>query len=57
MKILDIVEVMCSAVDDTIFKQWKHEGYIDFMNSDGFRVVIDGKRYLVRIEENAVKEG
>lgn len=36
MKIVDITECIMNTVENTIFKEWKHEGYIEGMDSEKY---------------------
>lgn len=55
MKIIDIVDVLVSAIDKTIFESWKHEGFIGGMTSAGADFVVDGKEYVLTLRE--VRDG
>ena len=49
MKTIDITECIAEAIESKIIKEWKHEGYIDGMQSDNVFVVIDGKTYCIKV--------
>lgn len=51
MKQVDIIEAMVNAIEETIFNDWKHEGFINCYSSEHISVVIDNKRYNLRIHE------
>ena len=51
MKSADIVEVFVSSVDETIFKKWRHEGFVGGFSSCEANFVIDGKEYVLRLSE------
>lgn len=51
MKIADIAELIGKAIENTIYKEWKHDGYIDVVFADSVNVVIDGKRYEIKISD------
>lgn len=51
MKIVDITECMMNAVENIIFKEWRHEGYICDMKSEEILVIIDGIEYVIQIKE------
>lgn len=55
MKQVDIMEALVNAIDEKIFKEWKHEGFIGGCSSEHIDVEIDGKEYVLRIDE--VKDG
>lgn len=55
MKTVDIMETLTSAIDETIFQKWKHEGFIGGFTSEHINFEIDGKEYVLQIEE--VKDG
>lgn len=52
MKIIDITEAIVNSLENKIFEEWKHEGYIDGFTSDKAYVVIDGTRYKITVEES-----
>ena len=53
MKNCDIMETFVAAVEDTIFKSWKHEGFIGGWTSESADFVIDGKEYVLKLREVA----
>ena len=53
MKSADIIEVFTSSVEETIFKKWRHEGFIGGFSSEQANFVIDGKEYVLRLSEVA----
>ena len=53
MKSADIIEVFTSSVVETIFKKWRHEGFIDGFTSCDANFVIDGKEYVLQLREVA----
>ena len=55
MKQEHILEALVNAIDEKIFKEWKHEGFIGGCSSEHIDVEIDGKEYVLRIDE--VEEG
>ena len=55
MKTEDIMECFVSAIEEKIFKEWRHEGFIDGWSSGHVNFETDGKEYVLRISE--VKEG
>lgn len=52
MKQVDIMEAVDSSLQNILFKQWKHEGYMDGWNSQQVAFVVDGKRYILDIKES-----
>ena len=52
MQKVAIVEAIQNMVEEKIFKEWKHEGYINGCYSNGVAVNIDGKDYLIEIKES-----
>lgn len=55
MKIDDIIVCLSNEIEDTIFKQWKHEGFICGLSSEHINFEIDGKEYVLKLYE--VKNG
>lgn len=53
MKNCDIMESFVTAIEETIFKQWRHEGFIGGWSSDYVDFVIDGKEYVLKLREVA----
>ena len=51
MKTVDIMEVFANSVEQKMFKEWRHEGFIGGFSSDHLNFVIDGKEYIVNIKE------
>lgn len=51
MKSVDIMEVFVQAVEEKIFKEWRHEGFIGGFTSGGANFDIDGKEYTLRLKE------
>ena len=49
MKTVDIAETISDAIEETIFKKWKHEGHVDGVYANGVSCHIDGKDYLIKI--------
>ena len=61
MKQIDIVESLAKNVENIIFKEWKHEGYIGVTEREGFYCDIDGVLYRIDVtivpeEEEAAPE-
>lgn len=53
MKNCDIMETFVTAVEETIFKAWRHEGFIGGWSSDYADFVVDGKEYVIKLREVA----
>lgn len=51
MKIVDIAEAISDMIENRIYGDWKHEGYINYINSDVVSAQIDGVNYEIMIEE------
>lgn len=51
----DIMESIATDIEETIFKKWKHEGFIGGCSSSHVNVEIDGKEYVLALHE--VEEG
>lgn len=51
MKSCDIIETIVSTIEKTIFKEWRHEGFIDWWNSDSAIFDIDGKEYVLNLKD------
>lgn len=49
MKSADIIEVFTSSAEETIFKKWRHEGFIGGFTSCDANFVIDGKEYVLQL--------
>lgn len=52
MKNVDIMEAITNCIENKILKEWRHEGFIDQMLSDGIRFEIDGKKYTIELIEH-----
>ena len=55
MKEVDIMETITTAIEDKIFEEWKHEGFIGGFTSEHIDFEIDGRQYVLLIKE--VKDG
>lgn len=51
MKQIDIVNSLAKNVEDVIYKEWKHEGYVGATEREGFYCDIDGTLYRIDIRE------
>ena len=49
IKTVDITEALVNSLENKIFDEWKHEGYIDGFTSDKAWAVIDGKKYEITV--------
>lgn len=56
MESFDLAELIVKAIEQTVIKEWRHEGYIDCFQSDIVNAVIDGKRYSIKLFESEMKE-
>ena len=54
MKDCDIMEAVVSSIEETIFKAWKHEGFIGGLTSGHANFEIDNREYVLVLHE--VKE-
>lgn len=52
----DIMDVVQQQIESVIFKDWKHEGYIDGFYSDSVYFVVDGKYYRLSLVEGVKPE-
>ena len=55
MKEADIMEVVTLAVEETIMKKWRHDGFIGGFSSGYSNFEVDGKEYVLVLHE--VKDG
>ncbi len=55
MKSVDIMEMLTTSIEKTIFGDWKHEGFIGGFTSDHINFEIDGREYVLKLSE--VKDG
>lgn len=55
MRQSDIVDALTAAIENKVFGEWRHEGFICGNSSEHINFEIDGKEYVLRIHE--VKEG
>lgn len=49
MKSCDVMETFVYAVENTIFNEWRHEGFIGGWTSNSANFVIDGKEYVLKL--------
>jgi len=52
---IDIIEVIQQNIENVLFKAWKHDGCIDFFNGGEIQFEVDGKKYILSLEE--IKDG
>ena len=55
MKNADIMGVFITSIEEKIFKEWIHDGFIGGFTSDSVNFEIDGKEYVLKLIE--VKDG
>lgn len=53
MKMCDIMEVFMATVEEVIFTNWKHEGFIGGWTSGSGNFEIDGQEYVLNLKEIA----
>lgn len=51
MKQADIMEAFVNAIEETIFKEWRHEGFLSGWSSEHINFEVDGREYVLRIHE------
>lgn len=51
MKNVHIMEALTNAIDSKILEEWKHEGFIGGFDSGSINFEIDGKEYVLTLEE------
>lgn len=51
MKNDDIMEVFITSIEEKIFKEWRHDGFIGGFTSDYGNFEIDGKEYVLKLIE------
>ena len=51
MKTVDIMEALTTSIDEKIFKEWRHEGFIGGFTSSYINAEIDGKEYVLVLHE------
>lgn len=52
MKKENIIEALTDCIENKIFKEWKHDGFIDQTFSNAIYVEIDGKHYSIELTEH-----
>ena len=55
MRNADIMGVFITSIEEKIFKEWIHDGFIGGFTSDSVNFEIDGKEYVLKLIE--VKDG
>lgn len=51
MKSCDIMEALTASVEEKIFRDWRHEGFIGGFTSSYINAEIDGKEYVLVLHE------
>lgn len=51
MKTVDIMGAFVETIENQIFDAWKHEGFIGGWTSEHINFEVDGKEYVVNIQE------
>ena len=51
MKPVDITEVFVTAFEEKIIKEWRHEGFICGWSGSHVNFEIDGKEYMLTLDE------
>ncbi|AYH41606.1 hypothetical protein A5N82_13390 [Christensenella minuta] len=51
MKTVDIAEAIDRMIEKVVLGEWKHEGHLDGFTENRVDVVIDGRRYAIKIED------
>ena len=55
MQRVDIMDAVQKGIENMIYKQWHHEGYIDGFNTDQVAFIVDGKRYVLKLFDSENK--
>jgi hypothetical protein len=51
MNNVDVMDAVQQGVEIILYKNWRHEGHIDGFGSDQIAFVVDGKRYILKLED------
>lgn len=51
MKNVDITEAITNAIEEKIFKEWKHEGFIGGFSSQHINFEIDNREYVLVLHD------
>jgi hypothetical protein len=51
MNQVDIMDAVQQGVENILFKNWRHEGYIDFFTSNKIGFIVDKRKYELEIKE------
>lgn len=51
MKSCDIMEAVVMAIEETIYKAWRHEGFLGGWSSEHVNFEVDGKEYVLKLHE------
>lgn len=54
MENVDIMDAAQLGIESVLYKQWRHNGYIDGFNSAQIAFVVDGKRYVLELKQDTV---
>lgn len=51
MKQTDVAEGVTTGIEQILYERWRHEGYIECWNAQQISFTVDGRRYLLQLEE------
>ena len=51
MREADIMETLTNAIEEKLFKEWKHDGFIGGFSSGHINFEVDNKEYVLLIRE------
>ena len=51
MKNADIMEALIASIEEKIFKEWRHDGFVGGFTSDSGNFEIDGIEYVLKLKE------
>lgn len=51
MKEVDIMEMLTNAIEEKLFNEWKHEGFIGGFSGEHINFEVDNKEYVLLIRE------
>lgn len=52
MQQIDVIEGIGIGIEEVLFGQWKHMGWLDKWDSEQIVFVVDGKRYILKLRED-----
>lgn len=52
----NIIAALADCIESKIFKEWKHDGFIDATYSNAIDVEIDGKHYTIELTDHEEEE-